>query len=273
MTHQPGTSVSDVRSSDQYRLAARPPRDAGRAPPSRGHAVSPGCGATGRETKTLAAELHDGQPRSAAGNSVESLGLGELTYLPRGARLGRGDIYILRDMVASLSITTGCHVALARHGDMIGLHRLLLPAHPEIVATVVRQGHAVRIRQDCLREAMRATDALHLRLLGYAFRTNAAYLSEAALNTTLTVEQRVARWLARYATSTQENGIEITHQELATLLSVRRAGVTNALHILEGEDLLRSRRSRVEILKRDRLAVFARLANEEPDRAREAARG
>ena len=128
------------------------------------------------------------------------------------------------------------------------------------------------IQRERLRRAMRTNEALYLRLLEYAFRTNAAYLSEAMSSTALTVEQRVARWLVRYAMATHESGIEITHQELATLLTVRRAGVTNALHILEGDDLLRSRRGRVEVLKLDCLAALARLRGDERRCAAEVAR-
>lgn len=209
------------------------------------------------------ADRLDGVVRPLVDDSVEPVGLGELTYLERGSRLAAGEVHVLRDAVVSLSNEMGGHVALTRRGDMVGLHKLLLPSHPELVAKVVRPGHAVRIRQERLCRAMRANQGLYLRLLGYAFRASASYLSEAASNTILTVEQRVARWLARYATSTHETSVEITHQELAALLAVRRAGVTTALHILEGEDLLRSRRSRVELLKLDRLAAFARLIDDD----------
>jgi len=191
-------------------------------------------------------------------DGARSLALGELTYLTRGLRLNQGEVYVLRDAVVSLAIEPGCHVALACRSDMVGVHALLLSSHPAGTATVIKPGHAVLIKQDRLRKAMRSNDALHLRLLGYAFRTNASYLAEAAAGSVLTVEQRVARWLAGYAAATQSLTADITHQELATLLGVRRAGVTNALHILEGEELLRSRRSRVEILDLDGLVGFGR---------------
>jgi len=213
-----------------------------------------------RQAEAIAARLPDDRARSATDDPIEPLGLGEPAYLRRGARLGQGEIYVLRDAVVSLSIEMDCHVALARVGDMAGLHQLLLPTHPQLVATVVRQGHAMLIQRERLRRAMRTNEALYLRLLGYAFQTNAAYLSEAVSSTALTVEQRVARWLVRYAMASHEAGIEITHQELAALLSVRRAGVTNALHILEGDDLLRSRRGLVKFLDLDRLAAFACLS-------------
>lgn len=222
---------------------------------------------TDRQAAVVAGRITDDGARSATDDPVEPLGLGELAYLRRGARLGRDEIYLLRDAILSVSITMDCHVALASDGDMAGLHKLLLPVHPELVATVVKSGHAVRIQRERLRRAMRVNEALYLRLLGYAFRMNAAYLWEAASSRALTVEQRVARWLVRYAMASHETCIEITHQELATVLAVRRAGVTNALHILEGDDLLRSRRGRVEVLNLDHLAAFACLHGDDLHRS------
>lgn len=107
-----------------------------------------------RQADAIAPQMPDEGARSATDDSVEPRALGELAYLRRGARLGKGEIYLLRDAVVSLSIEMDCHVALARDGDMAGLHQLLLPAHPELVATVVRQGHAVRIQRERLRRAM-----------------------------------------------------------------------------------------------------------------------
>lgn len=262
MTHQSDTSsFHDPLHHD--RVTARPRRNSEAA----------ADWSIDRPAEAIARDIRiaDNDAQLATNDRVEPLALGELCHLRRGTRLGNGEIYVLRDAVVSLSIERGCHVAMGHRGDMAGLHRLLLPAHPELVATVVKQGRAVRVRQERLRWAMRTNEALYLRLLGYAFRTNASYLSEAASSMTLTVEQRVARWLVRYARASQEAGVEITHQTLATLIAVRRAGVTNALHILEGDGLLRSRRSRVEILELDRLAAFAHLSRGEFHRVAEAA--
>ena len=50
--------------------------------------------------------------------------------------------------------------------------------------------------------------------------------------------------------------LRLTHDMLAMLLNVRRASVTDALHILEGERLVRCTRGRV--LVRDRIGLQVR---------------
>jgi CRP-like cAMP-binding protein/CheY-like chemotaxis protein len=72
-----------------------------------------------------------------------------------------------------------------------------------------------------------------------------------------TIEQRLARWLLMAAQRLDSDVIAITHDSLAGLLGVRRAGVTVALHILEGKRALRSERRRVRLLDRDRLSAAA----------------
>ena len=46
-------------------------------------------------------------------------------------------------------------------------------------------------------------------------------------------------------------------RQLARYISVRRPGVTNGLHILEGERLIRSTRGAIEIVERPALEAFA----------------
>ncbi|MGQ4273890.1 Crp/Fnr family transcriptional regulator [Terrihabitans sp. B22-R8] len=72
----------------------------------------------------------------------------------------------------------------------------------------------------------------------------------------LTVQQRLACWLL---SAFERCGPEfiVTHGTLATFLGVRRAGVTTALHILEGEKSIVSTRARVRLLDIDRLQKMA----------------
>ena len=53
------------------------------------------------------------------------------------------------------------------------------------------------------------------------------------------------------------NDIALTHEFMATMLGVRRAGVTVALHILEGNKLIRAKRGEVTVLDRARLIELA----------------
>jgi DNA-binding transcriptional regulator YhcF (GntR family) len=45
----------------------------------------------------------------------------------------------------------------------------------------------------------------------------------------------------------------VTHSEIAVMLGIRRASVTDALHVLEGDRLIRANRGHITILDRDAL--------------------
>ena len=68
------------------------------------------------------------------------------------------------------------------------------------------------------------------------------------------VLERVARWLLMAHDRIDADVVFVTHDVLAAMLGVRRVGVTNALHILEGERLIRAYRGRIRILDRPGLA-------------------
>lgn len=71
------------------------------------------------------------------------------------------------------------------------------------------------------------------------------------------IQQRLARWLLMCHDRLEQSHIHITHDSIAAVLGVRRPGVTDALHVLEGEGLIRSIRLDIEIVDRARLERFA----------------
>ena len=70
-------------------------------------------------------------------------------------------------------------------------------------------------------------------------------------------ERRLARWLLMNHDRLQGDEIALTHEQLGVMLGVRRASVTDTLHILEGLGLIRSVRGRVIIRDRLGLELFA----------------
>ena len=73
------------------------------------------------------------------------------------------------------------------------------------------------------------------------------------------IEQRVARLLLMLCDRIGDD-IPIIHDVMSTMLHVRRAGVTQALHILEGNGAIRARRGRVSIRSREGLEQVAGVA-------------
>lgn len=72
------------------------------------------------------------------------------------------------------------------------------------------------------------------------------------------VNERLARWLLMCHDRSRSDEMALTHELLSVLLGVRRPSVTTALHVLEGEGLIRSVRGSVVIRDRPALEAFAR---------------
>lgn len=72
-----------------------------------------------------------------------------------------------------------------------------------------------------------------------------------------TVEKRLARWLLMVHDRLEGDELALTHDFMATLMGVRRPMVTVALHVMEGEGALRSRRNSLTILDRAKLRALA----------------
>ncbi|MBY2944520.1 winged helix-turn-helix domain-containing protein, partial [Rhizobium leguminosarum] len=67
----------------------------------------------------------------------------------------------------------------------------------------------------------------------------------------------LARWILMCHDRLEGNNLAITHEFLALMLGVRRSGVTNELHVLEGVHAIRSTRGNVRIVDREKLIEIA----------------
>jgi len=79
------------------------------------------------------------------------------------------------------------------------------------------------------------------------------------------LDRRVARWLLMRHDRLGGDELSVCHDEVAASLGVRRASITDKLHILEGELFVRCHRGRVLIRNRDGLEAFAGPAYGNPE--------
>ena len=123
--------------------------------------------------------------------------------------------------------------------------------HREIVQSA---GYAYRMRVSDVDNMMEALPQFRRRLhcFAHVFMMQVGYTAYA--NGCTRIDQRLARWLLMYQDRARAGSLAITHQRLSEILGVRRSGVTEALHILEGAGLIRAHRGLIEILDRHRLA-------------------
>jgi CRP-like cAMP-binding protein len=118
-------------------------------------------------------------------------------------------------------------------------------------------GHGLRMATPHLEEAIDERPSLHRFLLRYAQALNVQTSGTAFANANHTLEMRLARWLLMCHDRVDGDDIAITHEFMSMMLGVRRAGVTTALHILEGNQLIRSTRGVVTIRDRAKLEELA----------------
>ncbi|NWJ27557.1 Crp/Fnr family transcriptional regulator [Rhizobium sp. RM] len=74
-----------------------------------------------------------------------------------------------------------------------------------------------------------------------------------------TLRERLARWLLMCHDRLATDNLPITHEFLSTVLGVRRPGITNELHVLEGIHAIRASRGNVRIIDRNLLDQVASM--------------
>jgi CRP-like cAMP-binding protein len=118
-------------------------------------------------------------------------------------------------------------------------------------------GHGWRIAVQDLEQAMAESSSLHRQLLRYAQASHVQVSETAFANANSDVEARLARWLLMCHDRVEGDDIPLTHEFIAMMLGVRRPGVTVALHVLEGMQVIRSKRGVVTVLDREKLEELA----------------
>jgi hypothetical protein len=119
--------------------------------------------------------------------------------------------------------------------------------------------HTTRAFTDVVGVSVEASDFRALLSASYQFRNAmlrytsvvADQMASAALASgRCTIPQRLARWILQMQDRSKGRWLTTTHEEVAYCLGTRRAGVTMAVHVLEGQHLIRSTRAQIEVLDR-----------------------
>jgi CRP-like cAMP-binding protein len=148
-------------------------------------------------------------------------------------------------------------VAIIGWEGMVGLPIVLGARRSPCEVFVQIKGHGHCITADDLAEAMSQSPELRETLLCYAhvFSVQAAYTALA--NARGKIDERLARWLLMAQDRIGSDALLLTHEFLALVLGVRRAGVTVALHHFEKAGLIAAKRGSIVIKDRDGLEESA----------------
>jgi len=125
---------------------------------------------------------------------------------------------------------------------------------------VVVQGEpdtALRIEIADLLQACDESPTLRMHLLRFVHYFTTQMGRTIVSNLVDPLERRLARWLLMNHDRSVCDELLLTHDELGAMLGVRRASVTDCLHVLEGEQAIRGQRGRILIRNRKCLERIA----------------
>jgi CRP-like cAMP-binding protein len=115
------------------------------------------------------------------------------------------------------------------------------------------RGSAFRIKHDILKDCMVEDDKLREALEKYVRFALLAFAQTAACNRLHHLEERCCRWLLIAHDNALSDTFLLTHEFLAMMLGVQRAGVSIAASFLQKAGLIEYRRGQVTIVSRSGL--------------------
>jgi CRP-like cAMP-binding protein len=183
--------------------------------------------------------LSEGDLISPAGRSTDTLcfmeaGIASYAVIsPSGHKTGIGMVGF--EGLAGWHVLLGCEVS------------------PHEIAVAVGGGTALRISTKRLIEVCKQCPSLDDLLMRFVQSFMIQLGQTAVSNLHDSVERRICRWLLMIHDRLASDEVDLSHAEIGIMLGVRRASVTDALHLLEGEGLIRSSRRRIIIRDRRRL--------------------
>lgn len=156
-------------------------------------------------------------------------------------------------LVSSLEDGSSSEVAVVGNEGMVGVCAFMGDTSALSDAIVQRPGHAFRMGVKALLHHTRRSPELMQQLLAYtqALFTNMAQSS--ACNRHHALDQQLCRWLLQHLDRQDDTDMLATQERIASLLGVRREGVTSGALKLQKAGLIEYHRGHIHILDRDGL--------------------
>jgi CRP-like cAMP-binding protein len=144
-------------------------------------------------------------------------------------------------------------VGLVGNDGVIGIPAALGDNIATTTAIVQVPDSAMRMKASLLKSEFQRGGSFQSLLLRYMQAQHAFVSQNAACNRLHYLEGRLARWLLLVCDRLESNELPLTHEFMAQMLGVRRAGVTEAANMLQHSGLIRYTRGKVTILNRQEL--------------------
>ena len=184
--------------------------------------------------------------------------LGEILYEP-GGQLQHA--YFPTTAIVSLHYVTesGASAETAGVGNegVVGISLFMGGDTTPSSAVVQTAGHGYRLERHLLKQEFNRGGLLHRLLLRYTQALITQMNQTAACNRHHSLEQQLCRWLLLTLDRLPSNELVMTQELVASMLGVRREGVTEAAGNLQRAGLIRYRRGHISVLERSGLESAA----------------
>jgi CRP-like cAMP-binding protein len=187
----------------------------------------------------------------AAHLKLVPLALGEILYEP-GGQLQHA--YFPTTAIVSLHyvMESGASAETAGVGNegLVGISLFMGGDTTPSSAVVQTAGHAYRLERRLLKQEFNRGGLLFRVLLRYTQALITQMNQTAACNRHHSVEQQLCRWLLLTLDRLPSNELVMTQDLVASMLGVRREGITEAAGNLQRAGLIRYRRGHISVLGR-----------------------
>lgn len=153
-------------------------------------------------------------------------------------------------LLSPVDESTRLEVGLVGDEGMVGTPLVLGVPESPLQALVQGAGRSLRMDAAAFRRELGVSEPLRLVLNRYLFVRMTQLAQAAGCTRFHLVEARLARWLLMTQDKAHSDNFHITHEFLAVMLGVRRAGVTKAASSLQKRRLIRYSRGNIAVLDR-----------------------
>lgn len=148
-------------------------------------------------------------------------------------------------------------VGVVGNEGFTGACALLSASADPLRAIVHTAGYAYRIKAAHVQAEFRRCARLHRVVLRYASTLVAQLAQTAACNRRHSLDQQLCRWLLTSLDRMPSNEVVATQETIASMLGVRREGVTEAARNLQKAGRVRYSRGRIAVLSRAKMEARA----------------
>lgn len=156
-------------------------------------------------------------------------------------------------LVSSMTDGDAAEVAVVGAEGMVGVCAFMGSASASSDAIVQRTGVGYRMSATALLQHTRRSPCLMQHLLGYTHTLFTHMAQTSACNRHHAIEQQFCRWLLQHLDRQEGIDLQITHERIASLMGVRREGVTGAAIKLQKAGLIDYSRGQISVIDREGL--------------------